>query len=71
MDIKYLKGRYEQAISLNADVVKVDIEEFASLLKWIDDESSRRVDAIEHGYKCGRDEVLRRAIYALEQLKEG
>lgn len=71
MDIKYLKGRFEHAKSLDADIVKINIEEFASLLDWIDKEDNRIVDAIEHGYKLGKNETIRKAISKLEELKEG
>lgn len=40
MNIKYLNDRLEQAKAQNADVVKIDIEEFASLLKWVDEEKA-------------------------------
>lgn len=69
MDIKYLKGRFEHAKALDADIVKIDTEEFASLLNWIDEVDNRIVDAIEHGYKLGKNETIRKAISKLEELK--
>lgn len=63
MNVGYLKGRFKHAQAMDADVVKIDIEEFASLLKWIDEEQKRITDAVERGYKSGRlgayDEVIR------------
>ena len=71
MNINYLKGRFEHAKALESDVVKIDIEEMASLLEWIDGEHERIVDATEHGYILGRKEILNSAIRELEKLKEG
>lgn len=56
MNINYLKDRFEHAQSMNADIVKIDIEEFASLLKWIDEEHNI-------GKKAMTREELIKAIY--------
>lgn len=72
MNIQYLKGRFEHAQAMNADVVKIDIEEFASLLKWIDEEQNRISHALESGRKIGKSETFDEIIRELEKMrKEG
>lgn len=44
MDMNYLQERLKQAKTDNADVVRVDIEEFASLLAAVNSDEKRKLD---------------------------
>ena len=44
MNMDYLKGRLEHAKALEADVVKVDIEEFASVLAALEQMDNLKVE---------------------------
>lgn len=69
MNIAYFKGRYNHAKALGADVIKVDIEELASLIEWIEAEDKRIVQAMEYGKGLGKQDFFNKAISEFEKLK--
>lgn len=51
MDMNYLRGKLNQAQAADADIVKVDIEEFASLLDTIEKYPQKWAEAYSQGKK--------------------
>lgn len=68
MDIDYLRGRFEHAKALEADVVKVDIEQFADLLEWIDEEPKRMSRRMKW-WKDRHNKKFDKMIHMLEDMK--
>lgn len=67
MDMSYLRGRLHQAKAADADIVKVDIEEFADLLDTVEKYPQEWSKAYEQGKKAMGNKMLNR-VYRVQDI---
>ena len=58
MDMNYLRGKLNQAQAADADIVKVDIEEFASLLDAVEKYPQEWGKAYNQGKKDANAKIM-------------
>lgn len=66
MDMSYLRGRLDQAKAADADIVKVDIEEFASLLDTVE----KYPQEWSKAYEQGKEAMSIKMLHRIHQVRD-